>query len=203
MNIKDKIDDAYSTFTNSDLLIYEYIKNDYSRLINGGTIVDFARSCGVSKSAVSRFAQKLGLSGFPELRFEISRFAHSGIEAKDESQTKISLITDAYSRAVADLVDFVSEDNIRSVVSAMMQAEKVKIYGFDRSGFTARHFRYRLDSIEFDAEAVTDSFLMSSIASKASENDVHIFFSVDASSSPATAALKNAFEKKAAPIPVS
>lgn len=73
MNIIDRIEAAKPNFTKSDELIYNCIKEDYWIIIReASTIVDLAEKCRVSKSAILRFAKKLGYSGYSEFKYDFS-----------------------------------------------------------------------------------------------------------------------------------
>ncbi|MCI8887716.1 MAG: MurR/RpiR family transcriptional regulator [Hungatella sp.] len=204
MNFIEKIESQKENLTNNEMAIYHYIMEDLNRLVSGDTIINFSRQCGVSKSAVLRFAQKMGYSGYPELKFDASRYVHSGKhQRKAESPSRIDDILDGYSRSISDIRASVSEDVILDMISGLISAKKVKLYGYSKSGLAARHMRYRLSKIEFDAEAVTDSFLMAEISHTAAPGEVHIFFSESGSTPFVVDSLCSAFERGASTILVT
>ena len=56
------------------------IRDSYWIIIReASTIVDLAEKCHVSKSAILRFAKKLGYSGYSEFKYDFSLVGHSSV----------------------------------------------------------------------------------------------------------------------------
>ncbi|MGG6311620.1 MurR/RpiR family transcriptional regulator [Paenibacillus macerans] len=67
MKIENLISEKYSTFSEGDVFLAKFILNN-KKLIPNLSITELANKSLTSKSSVLRFAQKLGFSGFTELK---------------------------------------------------------------------------------------------------------------------------------------
>lgn len=52
-------------------------------------IAELAELCRASRSAVLRFTQKLGYSGFTEFKYDFSLFVHAGLVTRKESANRV------------------------------------------------------------------------------------------------------------------
>ena len=67
MTIDELVNKYYDNLNDSDLYIWNYISNNKSKTCDY-TIEELAKCCNVSKTSIIRFAKKLSLSGFSELK---------------------------------------------------------------------------------------------------------------------------------------
>lgn len=88
MKLETLIDENYDKLNESDLYIWNYIFHNKSEC-QTMSIQDLASSCNVSHTTILRFASKLGLQGYSELKFYLkwaniqeqqSRFDNKNIE---------------------------------------------------------------------------------------------------------------------------
>ena len=74
MKLEVLVSKHYEELNPNDLIIWRYITQNKEQCLNM-TIEALAHFCNVSRSTVMRFAQKIGLSGYSEmkacLRFEL------------------------------------------------------------------------------------------------------------------------------------
>lgn len=197
MNIIDRINAAKPTFTKSDELIYNCIKDDYWVIIrDASTIVDLAEKCHVSKSAILRFAKKLGYSGYSEFKYDFAIVGHSSVP-EEVHESKFDYILDAYTLAVSNIRQYLSESDFILLAKKIIEAKKIRLCGYNRSGFTAMQFKYRLINIDIESEAVTDTLMMNVLASSSAENEIFFFFTVRGNqSTPLNAFIKTCHDTK-------
>ncbi|MDO4467089.1 MAG: hypothetical protein Q4C49_08785 [Bacillota bacterium] len=72
MNIFDLIDSKSSSFSKNDNKIYESLKKQPDFFVKS-TITEITEHTGISKAALTRFAQKLNFSGFIEFQYELCK----------------------------------------------------------------------------------------------------------------------------------
>lgn len=72
MSVDDLVNFHYNKLNESDLHIWKYIHANPAECCNI-TIEEFAKKCNVSRTTVLRFAKKIGLEGFSELKYALRR----------------------------------------------------------------------------------------------------------------------------------
>ena len=174
----EKIKLASQHFTKTDETIYEFITTHTYEVVHCN-ILEIAKAAKVSKSALLRFTQKIGYSGFSEFKYEFSRYVHSGTahEMKEDSMNRLHEIVSVYQQTIGFLIETLDEAKINEAVDAMLEAQRIKIFGVNRTGFTAQQLRHRFYKIDFDGEAVTDNYLIPEISAQGKPEDLHIYFS--------------------------
>lgn len=197
MNIIDRIEAAKPNFTKSDELIYNCIKEDYWIIIReASTIVDLAEKCRVSKSAILRFAKKLGYSGYSEFKYDFSLVGHSSVP-EEVHESKFDYILDSYTLAIKNIRQYLKEQDFITLAKKVLRAKKIRLCGYNRSGFTAMQFKYRLINIDIESEVVTDTLMLNMLASSSAENEIFFFFTVRGiSSTPLNAFIQTCYETK-------
>ncbi len=166
-----------NTFTKSDRQVYRYIVDNSSEVLKN-SVYSLADACGVSKSAVLRFTQKIGYKGFTEFKYDFSRFVHSGAKTHTDTGTTAEKIIDLYAQTIHEMKNFINEEDTVEIVNRMIQARRVKIFGLNRDAYTVQHMRHHLHKIDFDAEAVFDPVLVSELSLVGNKRDAHIYLTV-------------------------
>lgn len=179
VNILDRIEATKEHFSKSDKIIYECIKNNYNIVTRKcTTIIDLAEYCNVSKSAILRFAKKLGYSGYSEFKYALVIKTQNNFPTNNEDN-KIQSILDIYSEAILSINQFISEEEIQKLATMILKAKKVRICGSNRSGFTAMQLKFRLLNIKIETEVIMDPIQLDSLTSNYGYNEeLYIFFSV-------------------------
>ena len=156
-NPLDRIQSYYDELTNKDKDIAIYIINNPKDACR--TSIDaVAKMAGTSKSALVRFANRIGYSGFAELKYDLSRFlvsSNSGPE--DEVTDPIRTICETYASYISRIAETVEPDDLKEIAKKLTQARRIKICGVNRTFNSALQMRQRLGKIGIDAEAVSDS----------------------------------------------
>ena len=121
MRLEDLVDKYYSRLNDNDLYIWSYIiKNKKECMFLA--IDELALRCNVSRTTIMRFAQKLSLKGYSELKFYL-KWAEEDII--DEKLNYIELIS-------KDLENFISEFKKKDfdyVCSLIDSANRIFVYG--------------------------------------------------------------------------
>lgn len=170
------------SFTKSDLLIYQAIKENPQNAITE-SIVKSASLMGTSKDAILRFCKKLGYDGYKEFRFELSRYLHAGIEftQPNSDQNKRKQMIEIYQHSLAQLYTQIKEEDLQHFCKLILQAKQIHIFGLHRTGLIAEEFAYRLLKIGISSQFHRDHSFFPSWIETAKEDELHIYISMSAS----------------------
>jgi len=56
-----------------------------------------------------------------------------------------------------------SLEQFNKATNLLMKANRIKIFGYNRTGFSALQFRYRAAKLPLDCEAITDTVVMEDV----------------------------------------
>lgn len=132
-----------------------FIKNKESRSFKADNI---AKELFVSKAALSRFAKKIGFSGYREFISFYKEEIENSFEMKFTNLTQRVLYT--YQEIQEKSYTLIDEMQIQRVVEMISLANKVYIYGYGNSGLAALEFKMRFMRLGLNIEAITDMHLM-------------------------------------------
>lgn len=174
----DKIQSYYDDLTKTDKEIAIYIINN-PREVATKTLDVLAKKTGSSKSALSRFAQRIGYPGFTEFRFEMARFMVSENGGNDEEDyDPVRTITKTYANYTLKLAETINNEQIERVADLFLSSNSVKICGINRSYNSANQFKQRLLRIGFGkVSSFEDNQEITDLLQLDDENDLLIIFS--------------------------
>lgn len=178
MEFLERLEQHSTQLTNTEKKISHFVVSHQKETLCAN-IAELAKLCGASRSAVLRFAQKLGYSGFTEFRYDFSLFVHAGRVTRQENTNQIQLLASYYENAIKKISEYVSESQLEELAQHIRQAQRVKIFGLNRNSYSAQQLRHHLHTLNFDAEAVWDTVLVRDLSAAAQPGDVHIYFSVN------------------------
>lgn len=156
------------------------------RLVARESIGSLAQRCGTSAPTVVRFAQRLGFSGYPELKLALaralgveegraSREPLSGtLDASDSLREIVQKIGYADARAVEDTVLGLDLQALEEVVDAIIGARRIDVIGVGASGLTATDLCQKLSRIGMAAFCANDRHAAMTTASLRGAQDVVI-----------------------------
>jgi DNA-binding MurR/RpiR family transcriptional regulator len=174
----EQIQMYYGEMTKTDREIAIYIINNPNAVITEG-MNEIARKTKSSKSAVSRFAQKIGYSGFTEFAYDMGRFliSHDNAETPEENDP-VRRISSTYANYINMIPEYVSKDQIDHLAMLFTQASVVKLFGINRSFNTASQFKQRLARIGFpNVMAEGDRVVITDYMNSSGKDNLIIIFS--------------------------
>lgn len=121
MKINELLNYYYDEFSENEKHICHYLSRHYEECCKK-TIEEFASKCNVSKTLLVRFAKKLGLSGYSELK------AHIKLELQEKESAPaglLEMVTDSYHKMMDDLI----KKNLSHFFSKLYYAKRVFVYG--------------------------------------------------------------------------
>lgn len=141
-----------------------------------------AISAHSSKSAFIRMCQKMGFEGYRDFRFSVSRHLVS-TSSKNNIENPMQEILSSYSEYILNIAQTILKQDVETLASWILNAEKIKILGQNRTGLSAQQLRMRIAKIGIDGEAVNDPVTMRDLSSILGEHDLCIIFSIKAMAS--------------------
>lgn len=181
MNPIDRLKNNLNQFTNSENKIALYILNNPIRIVQL-TADEIANKAGSSKSVFIRLCQKIGYNGYAEFRYSLSRYLVSHSSSDESTNNFIQAIPDIYSEQIKKITQTVSLDDVKHVCNFILKSNRIKIFGYNRTGLSAQQFRMRLAKIGVDSEYSTDLIFMNDLVSNLTADDLIIIFSTSGSS---------------------
>ena len=119
--IEELLNSRYDSFSENEKYICHYLTGHY-RECAFHTIAEFAEECSVSQTMLVRFAKKLGMSGYGELK---ARLKIDLEENPVSSEGLMEKVTQSYYKMMDDLV----KRDMTGIFENLKQAERVFIYG--------------------------------------------------------------------------
>ena len=177
MEFLERLNIYGSQLTNTEKKVSDYVLQHRQETVRS-SLNELAEQCGASRSAVLRFTQKLGYSGYIEFRYDYSLFVHAGRSAQQTSSNRVQLLALIYDKVIMKMSEYVSDELMEQITDRIKHARKVKIFGLNRNSYSAQQLRHHFHTLNFDAEAVSDTVLVRDLSAAAQPEDVHIYFSV-------------------------
>ena len=126
-----RIRSMYSAFGRGEKKIADWLLEHPSELISL-SISEVASVCGCGDATVIRFAKRLGLSGYQELKINIARELGSNITG-NLSFSKDDTVTDIYNKHIADIKitlddtrQYLDAHDLKCAAEALAKARKRK-----------------------------------------------------------------------------
>lgn len=148
---------------------------------------ELARAAGRSQSSVVKFCQKLGFTGYQDLRLEITRAAaarpapldavHSTIDVGDDAAVTAQKLLASKIHALQETLGINPTDQIDAARDALNAAARVQLSGVGASSLVARDFAYKLQKLGIPVLFDADSHIQMAHAATLSPSDVLVSFS--------------------------
>lgn len=166
LSILTVIEAHLETLTAGERQIADAILGDpdtVGRLSSG----ELARAAGRSQSSVVKFCQKLGFSGYQDLRLEIARAAatriaplaavHGTIEAGDDPSVTAQKLLASKLHAMQETIGVNPPAQLDAARDTLNAAARIQLSGVGASSLVARDFAYKLQKlgapVSFDADS--------------------------------------------------
>jgi len=168
MNIFDLMETKLQTFTKKDRTIYENLKRHPSEFAEA-SYDELVNILGVSQSALTRFAKKLGFSGYADLQFQL----RNDLKAMD-GQTEVETNAQIFGGFIKCVEDEVDREELHNLAQRILAAGRVTCTGFQFSGLPARFLSFNLlTEFRIDADKPEFDYIIRSFT----QEDVLIIFS--------------------------
>lgn len=120
MRIEELLNAHFDQFSENEKHVCRYLANHYTECAQK-SLEEFANCCNVSKTLLVRFAKKLGLSGYSELKARIKLERKESVRS---TQGLLADVTDSYHKMMDDLL----KKNLTPLFEKLYGANRVFIY---------------------------------------------------------------------------
>lgn len=202
-----KIKLLYDSMGKAEKRIADWIFENPQRIISL-SIIELAEECKCGEATIVRFAKRLGLNGFQELKFSLASEnggsrASTHITAKDSAFEIYEKVCNDIYLSLEKTKKSLKEDSISEAAKKICKANKIVIFGLGNSSSIAIDASHKFMRSGLNAIAYTDNHMQVIAASHLSENDIAIGISHSGSSKDIVEALKIAKEHNALTIAIT
>lgn len=197
MNLKERISIYYTSLTTTEKRIYTQIM-DNPNIIIDHSIIEAGNLCHTSKSAMLRFAKKLGYRGYSEFKYAIEESIKKDIQEKPimmHNKTVLHQISSSFALTIQAIGQLDFDNQLKTLASYIYQFPYIKSIGIGNSAFCAKQLVYSLYSHNQFIEGVTDDVQFNYLENCLNNQYLLIVFSVSASSITYNKLLKTAKNK--------
>lgn len=143
----------------------------HAQEIIGISISDLAQRCACGSATVVRFARRLGLEGYQELKVRIASEVGSTSDIDVEIQ-KDDTCYKIYQKRIAAITEslhstegVLDEERMETVANTVLHANRIVIFGLGNSASIAQDAAHKFLRLGLDAQACSDNHLQAIIAS--------------------------------------
>lgn len=137
------------------------------------SVTELSEATQASEGSVVNFCQRLGLSGFQQLKLSLAQaivrpvqFIHEDLEIGDDANIVCRKIFHSGIQALQDTLSVLDPAALAKAVDTLRAARRIEVYGIGSSAPIADDAHYRMLRIGLDAKAVTDSHIQAISASR-------------------------------------
>lgn len=170
-----------TNFTKSELKIMKYAIENLEE-ITSSSLIEFSKATGSSKSAVLRFCQKIGYTGYSQFKYAIRHYLSTSTPNLTDEHDGLT-VASIYADTIREIDNFLDYDAVLQLKKMMYNARKIKIFGYAETGLTAEFLGMRLIANGIDCEVIRDLNLLTSKVQLSSKQDLLIFLSLSANTS--------------------
>ncbi len=178
-----RIKNSKNSFTDSEKRIAEYIMEHRDDIYNL-TVEELSAAIGTSSASIVRFAQKIGYSGYQELKLSLAvdtrhkdfdeEKIYEAISINDSTDEIMEKVALENIKAIKDTLKLLDKEVIDEAVETISSANKINLCGVGSSTLVAADFHYKLTRINMPASLYTDYHLQMVSAANMHEKDVAI-----------------------------
>ena len=192
-----KIRSLYDSLGRGEKKIAHWLLENPSELISM-SISEVAAVCGCGDATVIRFAKRLGLSGYQELKVNVARELGNSITG-NLSFSKEDTAMDLYAKHIADIKialedtgRYLSEDVLTAAAEALTKAKTIAVMGLGNSAPIAQDAAHKFLRSGLSAGAYSDNHMQMIVASHLTAGDVLLAISHSGSSVDIISAMERA-----------
>lgn len=178
MNPIELLKNGFDSFTKSEQKAAAYILND-PKVVLAESLSIIAKKSGSSNAALVRLCQKLGFRGFSEFQFSMHRALISHETDPDGARIdSMQGILNLYTQYINQLPSFVSQQELARMAQAICEANRISIWGVNRTGQSARQLSNRLGRLGLFNKVTEDFVVMHDDANCLHKGDLCILFTM-------------------------
>lgn len=189
------IEANYDSFTTVE-------KNVADFFLNNREVMDFsakamAERLHVSEASLSRFAKKMGYTGYREFLYLYKPVLPSESGYVGEEYGKV---LHAYEEIIQKSYHLIDETQLSRIVDLIYQKKRIFVYGFGNSGLVAKEWKLRFLRLGVDVEAITELHEMIMNETRVNEDSLVVGISLSGATKEVMDSMKEASAKGAATL---
>ncbi len=151
------------------------------------SITKLAKEVGVSEATIVKFCQRIGYSGYQELKIMLAqlkqveknqeRNIYDPINSEDNLEAIINKLFQTYKQSLENTKMLFTDDNLQNSINLVLNAKKIYFFGFGASGIVAQDAELKFKRIGYQAEALVDNHIQNTIAPLLNKNDLVVAIS--------------------------
>ncbi|MDU4271635.1 MAG: MurR/RpiR family transcriptional regulator [Enterococcus hirae] len=177
MNYIYLIREHYPLLTRSEKKVADFILNSGKTIIYS-TMNDIKKNTKVGDATIIRFCQKIGFSGFSDLKIEIAKEDFSHQKEQPSSKKYYDEIANTLIDALHLTIRLLDENKLDNAVQMIKQAKNLYLFGVGSSGNTSLDLESMFLRVGVQAKAVLDPHFQAQVASLLTDQDLVIIFSL-------------------------
>ena len=171
------IKENYPFLTKSEKKVADFILNSGKTIIYS-TMSDIKKNTKVGDATIIRFCQKIGFSGFSDLKIEIAKEDFSQKKEHPTSVKYYDEIANSLTEALYSTIRLLDEEKLNEAIKMITQSKNIYIFGVGSSGNTSLDLENMFLRVGVQAKAVLDPHFQAQVASLLTVNDLVIIFSL-------------------------
>lgn len=192
------IESNIDNLTNVERIVaYFFINNKLEMDFSAKKI---AGQLAVSEAALSRFAKKIGFSGYREFIFQYKKTFTANDEIVEDY---VKEAFNTYEEQLGYCYSLIDSQQIKRITGLLAAKKRIYVYGMGSSGLAAQEFKIRFMRLGLDVEAITDAHLLAMNAVRVDQNCVVFGITISGNTKEVLKALEKAKEKSALTILVT
>lgn len=182
MSVLVKIEATLDTMSPGDRQIGQYIVERPEQVLRLSSAA-LAVETGSSQSSIVKFSQKLGFSGYSDLKLAVSEarirgqeipdeLIHGTIQAGDEYPVVLKKLIGSKLMSIQQTLQVNRETDIHKALGRMIGARRLQLVGVGSSSLVARDFSYKLQKLGHNVQYDSDIHVQMANASSLGPDDV-------------------------------
>ncbi|MFN2362721.1 MAG: MurR/RpiR family transcriptional regulator [Halarsenatibacteraceae bacterium] len=160
--------------------VAEYVIENSGEVVYS-SITNLADQIGVSEATIVKFCQRVGYSGYQELKIMLARadrqsddqeIIYGAIEPGDSIANLKDKLLQIYDQSLENTHKLIETDLYEEVVARILRARRIYFFGYGASGIVARDAELKFVRIGLPAIAITDSHSQKTVASLLKPDDL-------------------------------
>lgn len=204
-----RIRSVYDSLPRSERKVADYVVDHADQVIHS-SVTDLAHTLEISESTVVRFCQRLDYQGYQEFKVLLARDlgrpfrdTYEMIEPQDDVGTVVRKTFQISIQALSDTLAVLNPDNVKEVVTLLVNAHHIYLFGCGGSGGTAEIAFQKMLRLGLPCTLCTDPHTQTLLAGLATEQDVVIGLSYSGNNEDVIRAMRVAQERRAQTVAIT
>ena len=184
----------YNTLGTAEQKVADFLLNTPERLIPL-SITELAKECSASEATITRFAKKLKMDGYQQLKIAVAQEItvspiRSDINKGDSPFDIFEKVCDDIYCSLEKTRKIINSTVLEDVCSAIISAKNILIFGLGNSSSIANDAAHKLIRLGLNAQSYTDNHMQAIVSSHSTPETLAIGISHSGSSKDIVHALK-------------